>query len=172
MKTGASTVDLLDRLLGHEAWTTRQLLLRCREVESELHRPFDAGHETVHATLVHMIGNVRTWTDLMRGRPVERTGSSWDNLTLADLIARHDTASADFGDLARWVRDGGRWDERWLDVLDDPPREKTYGGAIAHVITHNMQHRGELLHMLARLGVQDLLEGDALSWESAQASSG
>jgi len=165
-------VDLLDRLLGHDAWTTRQLLLRCREVEPELHRPFDVGHETVHATLVHMIGNVRVWTDLMRGGPVERTGSSWDDLTLDDLIARHDEAYADFVALARCVRDGGRWDERWLDMLDNPPTEKSYGGAIAHVITHNMQHRGELLHMLSRLGLHDLLEGDVLSWEAAQTSSG
>ena len=74
-------MDLLDRLLGHDTWTTRQILLRCREVESELHRPFDVGHETLHATLVYMIGNVRVWTDLMRGAPVERTGtnSRWPN---------------------------------------------------------------------------------------------
>jgi len=158
-------MDLLDRLLGHDTWTTRQILLRCREVESELHRPFDVGHETLHATLVHMIGNVRVWTDLMRGAPVERTGSSWNDLSLAELSERHETASADFAALARWARDGNRWDERWLDVLDDPPAEKTCGGAIAHVLTHNHVHRAELLHTLARLGLVGLPEGDVLSWE-------
>jgi len=88
------------------------------------------------------------------------------------LSERHETASADFAALARWVRDGDRWDERWLDVLDDPPAEKTCGGAIAHVLTHNMNHRGELLHMLARFGLHDLPEGDALSWEVANLASG
>jgi uncharacterized damage-inducible protein DinB len=163
-------VDLLDRLLGHDAWTTRQVLLRCREVESELHRPFDLGHGSVYETLVHMIDNVQTWTNLMRGMLTDSEESTWNGLTVDELIARHDAAYADFAALASMVRDAGRWDERWLDVLDDPPAEKSYGGAIAHVITHNMMHRGELLHMLSRLGVQDLLEGDVLSWEDTQAS--
>jgi uncharacterized damage-inducible protein DinB len=60
-------------------------------------------------------------------------------------------------------RDG--WDETWLDVLDDPPARKTYGGAIAHVITHSMHHRAQLLWMLRHLGVRGLPEGDVLSWE-------
>ena len=77
---------------------------------------------------------------------------------------------ADFAALARRVRDKGRLDERWVDALDDPPTAKSYGGAIAHVLTHDMHHRGELLHMLHRLGLRDLPEGDALSWEKATRS--
>lgn len=165
-------MDLLDRLLGHDAWTTRQLLIRCRELDSTaLHQPIDVGHETVYDTLVHMIGNVRTWTDLMTGTPIDRTEGAWDNLSIDDLLARHDAATADFAALARRVRDENRYDEQWIDVLDEPPTAKTYGGAIAHVITHNMHHRGELLHLLARLGLTDLPEGDVLSWEAMQAAS-
>jgi uncharacterized damage-inducible protein DinB len=159
-------MDLLDRLLGHDMWTTRQILIRCYEVQpADLRRKIDAGHETVYDTLVHMIGNVRVWTDLMEGREVVFEKGSWANLSVDDLMARHDTASADFANLARRIRDQGRFDDLWIDTLDNPPRSKTYGGAIAHVITHNMHHRGELLHMLSRLGVQSLLEGDVLSWE-------
>lgn len=77
-----------------------------------------------------------------------------------------DQASADFTALARRVAADGRWDERWLDHLDDPPREKTYGGAIAHVLTHGMHHRAQLLYMLRRLGLENLPEGDVLTWES------
>jgi uncharacterized damage-inducible protein DinB len=69
-------------------------------------------------------------------------------------------------DLARSLREAQRWDELWLDVLDNPPRQKTYGGAVAHVLTHSHIHRGEILHMLSRLGVPNLIEGDVLSWES------
>jgi uncharacterized damage-inducible protein DinB len=29
-----------------------------------------------------------------------------------------------------------------------------------------MHHRGEVLHMLSRLGLTDLPEGDLLSWEA------
>jgi uncharacterized damage-inducible protein DinB len=161
-------MDLLDRLLGHDAWTTRQILMRCRELDdAQLQHPFDLGHETVYDTLVHMIGNVRTWTDLMNDVPIVRGDSEWERLSVEEFIARHDATYADFAALARRIRDEGRLDNLWVDKLDDPPTEKTYGGAIAHVITHNMHHRGELLHMLARLGVADLPEGDVLGWEAA-----
>jgi len=160
-------MDLLDRLLGHDAWTTRRVLERCREVDpAALHRRFDLGHGTAYATIVHMIGNVRVWTDLMNGVTIEPGRNAWDGLSVDELIARHDASQVDFAALARRIRDAGRWDERWVDTLDDPPAEKTYGGAVAHVITHDMHHRGEVLHILARLGVPDLLEGDALSWEA------
>ncbi|RIK27603.1 MAG: hypothetical protein DCC55_39315 [Chloroflexi bacterium] len=51
------------------------------------------------------------------------------------------------------------------DYLDQPPQQKSYGGAIAHVLTHNMAHCTEILHILTRLGLPDLIEGDVLSWE-------
>jgi uncharacterized damage-inducible protein DinB len=166
-------MDLLDRLLGHDAWTTRQILDRCNEVNpADLHRKIDAGHETVYETLVHMIGNVRVWTDLMEGREVVSEKGSWANLSVHDLKARHDEASADFASFACRIRDQGRLDDLWVDTLDNPPRSKTYGGAIAHVVTHNMHHRGELLHMLSRLGVKNLLEGDVLSWEETISTAG
>ena len=55
----------------------------------------------------------------------------------------------------------------WTETLDEPPQRKTYGGAITHVLIHNAQHRSEILHLLQRLGVPDLPEGDVLSWEAA-----
>jgi uncharacterized damage-inducible protein DinB len=80
------------------------------------------------------------------------------------MIARLDRAAADLAALARSVARRGAWDERWVDKLDDPPAEKSYGGGIAHVITHSMHHRAQVLYMLRRLGVRGLPEGDVLSW--------
>src|SRR6266705_3045972 len=58
-------MDLLDRLLGHDRWTTAQLLERCRELRAEQWtQPFDLGHQTLAATFQHMIGNVRVYTDV------------------------------------------------------------------------------------------------------------
>jgi uncharacterized damage-inducible protein DinB len=52
-------VDLLDRLVEHDAWTTRQLLDRCRALaDDQLDRRFDIGHRTVRATLQHIIVNM------------------------------------------------------------------------------------------------------------------
>jgi uncharacterized damage-inducible protein DinB len=156
-------MDILDRLLGHDAWTTHQVLEHARALpDLLLDQPFDFGHGGVRATALHMLGNVEVWTDLMLERPVRRDDV---RVSMDQLLQRHDAAYAEFAALARDIRDTGRLDELWLDVLDAPPTQKTYGGAITHVILHNMQHRAELLHMLSRLGLDDLIEGDALSWE-------
>ncbi len=160
-------MDLLDRLLGHDAWTTRQLLLRCRDLTDEqLDREFDIGHRTVRATLLHVIRNVEVWSGLMSGRPVDTDqGTRPQDRSVSALIARLDRAADDLARLARAVAQRGGWDERWVDTLDRPPSENTYGGAIAHVITHSMHHRAQLLYMLRRLGLEGLPEGDVLSWE-------
>lgn len=45
-------MDLLDRLLGHDAWTTHQLLRRAESLnEEQLDQDFDIGHRTVRAIL-------------------------------------------------------------------------------------------------------------------------
>ena len=156
-------MDLLDRLLGHDAWTTRQLLLLARGLSDEqLDRDFDIGHRTVRATFEHLIRNMEVWTDLMAGVPVQAAGGR----SIDALIERLDRAAADLAHVARSVRDRGGWDDRFVDVLDDPPRQKTFGGGIAHLITHSMHHRAQLLYMLRRLGVTNLPEGDVFSWEN------
>ena len=160
-------MDLLDRLLGHDVWTTRQLLERCLELSpAQLRQSIDTGHETVLSTLQHMIGNVRVWTDLMLEREVRSSGAVAESAD--DLLTAWDSAYAEFAAAAGTLRDAGRLDDTYLDVLDSPPKAKSIGGTIAHVITHNMHHRAELLHMLARLGLSSLPEGDVLSWEQAQ----
>jgi uncharacterized damage-inducible protein DinB len=160
-------MDLLDRLLGHDYWTTHQLLLLSSGLaDAALDLPFDIGHETLRRTFVHIIGNMEDWTDLLYERPVRpRAGQSADAESIPGLIARLDTVAPDFAAIARRIRDEGHWDDCFMDVLDDPPRRKTYGGAIGHLITHSMQHRSEALHILKRLGVPDLPEGDLLTWE-------
>jgi uncharacterized damage-inducible protein DinB len=160
-------MDLLDRLLGHDGWTTRQLLLACQGLtDAQLDRDFDIGHRTVRATLLHVIRNMEVWSDLMSGRPVRAdAGEQPDGRSVAGMTARLECAAADLARLARGVARRGAWNERWVDHLDDPPAEKTYGGGIAHIITHSMHHRAQLLYMLRRLGVRGLPEGDVLSWE-------
>jgi uncharacterized damage-inducible protein DinB len=44
--------------------------------------------------------------------------------------------------------------------------KKTFGGAIGHVITHNMHHRAQIMFLMERTGLKDHIEGDLLSWES------
>jgi uncharacterized damage-inducible protein DinB len=156
-------MDILDRYLRYEAWTCRYFLERCRELyPAQLHQRFDLGHGTVHDTVAHVIGNLETWTDLLRARPVR-------HLHLADTadgyLQRFDAAMSDFADRAHELVAEGRLDDTYLDVLDNPPSSKTFGGTLLHVLTHTTVHRWELQHMLQRLGLTGLIEGDALGWE-------
>jgi uncharacterized damage-inducible protein DinB len=160
-------MDLLDRLLQHDAWTTRQLLLLARPLtDPQLDHDFDIAHRTVRNTFLHIIRNMELWTDLMSAHPVRPNPSNDPQArSFEGLITRLDRAAADFATLARSVANQNAWDDRFLDTLDDPPRPKTFGGAIAHLLTHSMHHRAQLLYMLRRLNLQNLPEGDVLSWE-------
>ena len=63
-------MDLLDRLLEHDRWTTRQVLAICSTLPPEqLHQPIAIGHGTIDETLRHMVRNVQVWTDLMSRAP-------------------------------------------------------------------------------------------------------
>jgi uncharacterized damage-inducible protein DinB len=157
-------MDLLDRLLGHDSWTTRQLLDLAGTLTSrQLDQEFEIGHRTVRRTFEHILWNMECWTDLMKGNGVRSRPPS--NQSIAALWQRHETASSELLQFAREVVDLHRLDEMCLDTLDEPPREKPLGGVIVHLATHAMHHRAQLLFMMRRLGVEGLPEGDALSWE-------
>ena len=156
-------MNLLDRLLGHDLATTRELLHLCMKLtDVELDRAVDGGWGTLRKTFDHLIGNIEGWTDAMLARPVQPTP---DRPSVQELLDRLERSYADFAALARRVEAEGRLDELWLDVLDEPPVRKSFGGAIGYVITHNMHHRAELLHMMQRLGMENLPEGDLMGWD-------
>jgi len=156
-------MDLLDRLLGHDAWTTRQLLLACQPLSDELlDREFDIDHRSLRKTFVHIIDNMETWTDLLCERPVQtRTGDS-----VPELLDRLSVISREFANLARKVAREQRYDDCFLDTLDNPPRRKTFGSTIGHLITHSMHHRAQIMFLMEKVGIQEHVEGDLLSWET------
>lgn len=156
--------DLLDRLLGHDAWTTSLLIDRARELSDEqLDAPMNIGPGSVLATLAHIVWNTEAWSASMAGEAPHRLP---ERPSLDAIAALHESASSRLARLACDVRDRGAWDERWRDELDHTQAERTFGGAIAHVLTHSMHHRAQLLSMYRRHGLTDLPEGDVLSWEA------
>ncbi|MHC4880689.1 MAG: DinB family protein [Planctomycetota bacterium] len=160
-------MDLLDRLLGHDAWTTRELLQRCRRLtDEELDREFDIGHRSLRRTFQHIIRNMEVWTDLISGECVPPDSDANSCRSIHELIERLERVTPRLERIARKIVDEHRLDNLWLDELDDPPQEKSYGGALVHVVTHSMHHRAQVLYLMRRLGVTDLIEGDALSWEA------
>ena len=165
-------MDLLDRLLGHDAWTTRELLLRCRSLTDEqLDRPFPIGHATLRATFDHVIWNIEVWTDLMCHRP-RRSHPGPAAMTISRFIDRLDATYEEFAAIARRMQAEDRLDDTFPDTVETPPVMKTCGGCIAHVITHSMHHRAQVLNMMRHLGMTDLIEGDVLGWEAVHANKG
>jgi uncharacterized damage-inducible protein DinB len=130
-------MDLLDRLLGHDAWTTRQLLVLCRNLPSgQLDHEFDIGHRTVRATLHHIIGNMEEWSAQIAERREGGQAVRPDDQSIDRLIERLDRAAPQLARTAHQVAARNGWDERWADTLAKPAVQLTYGGTIAHVITH------------------------------------
>ncbi len=109
-----------------------------------------------------MIVSLEAWTDLICERPVQ----DYHGTTIADLLERLGSASRDLAEAARRVAREGRYDDCFTDTLDDPPRRKTFGGAIGHVITHTMHHRAQVMYLMERVGLTDHIEGDLLGWEN------
>ena len=158
-----ANMDLLDRLLRHDEWTTRKLLEICVALNDEqLDREFDIGHRTLRATLNHIVHNVEAWSSLMAGEACERQ----ENDSVAGMLRRLSVAYVRLRRIARNVAETGAWDETWIDHLESPPRPKSYGTSIAHVITHSMHHRAQVLYLLRLSGVSPLPEGDVFSWEA------
>lgn len=156
-------MNMLDRFLEHDLAATRTLLQLCLDLtEAQMDQVFDAGWGTLRRTFDHMIYNIEVWTDMMMARPVH---SASRQLSAYELLERLERAYDDFALFALEMECAGCLNDLWMDVLDNPPTQKSYGGAIGHVITHNMHHRAELLHMMHRLGMKNLPDGDLMTWD-------
>lgn len=159
-------MDILDRLLGHDLWTTQQLLQQCRQCsDAQWDQRFAIDHGSLRETFGHMIGNLEIWTDLLYARPAPSFDATGQASPEAFQL-RLRRAGRDFAAIARTVARENRYDDVFLDTLDDPPVPKTFGGAIGHVITHNMHHRAHIMWIMEQLGLRNHIEGDLLSWET------
>jgi uncharacterized damage-inducible protein DinB len=154
-------MDLLDRLLGHDRWTTTQYLEASKNLSDEqLDQEFDIGLRSLRATFDHMIFNVEAWTAVMIGESADDV--SRDGRSIDEMLKRHERSYDAFASVARQMNDSQRLDETYGDFYNVL---QSMGGTIIHVILHNSQHRAEVLHMLRRLGVEDTIEGDPQEWE-------
>ena len=159
-------MELLDLLLDHDHWATARLVdVSGSLTDAQLDQPFDIGHRTLRATFGHMIFNVPFWTAFLSGQPAD--GGYSDDLqsgdrSLAALGDHHERSYAAFANVARRLRDERRLDETYVDHY---AVRKSFGGTILMVVEHNVEHRGEALHLLERLGVPDLPEVDLGAWD-------
>ncbi len=153
-------------LLAHDRWATQQLLSACGGLSHEqFHQEFAMGVGSLHATLVHVLGATRGWTDMLRGdmlpgsTPRPRLESEGD-MTVEALLALHPTVADEFEEAA------------WTGSLDDDihgeraGRSFTFkrGAILTHVTTHAMHHRAQCLNMLRQLGVEKPPPSSVMEW--------
>ena len=152
--------DPIEILLTTNRWATRQIIDSCAALTSEqFHQSFDMGPGTLHDTIVHILGAMRGWGDMLAGREqrprLEATQCSTEQLVqLLDEISddlEHSARSHPCDEIVSGSR-GGR-DYRF-----------TRGAVLTHVTTHGMHHRAQCLNMLRRLGVEPLPPSSVIEW--------
>src|SRR5262245_24869907 len=101
-------MDLLDLMLDHDHWATRQLLDVCGGLtDAQWDQEFDVGHRTLRETFAHMIFNIPFWTAYLAGQPAEggySADSQPDDRSLPTLIDHHERSYAAFAGVARRLR--------------------------------------------------------------------
>jgi AraC family transcriptional regulator len=157
----SDTMDLTDRLLGHDLWLTGRLLDAAEKLPAEkLSEPLDVEEETIGSMLERLVWSKEMWTAAVEGRPMpeRREGSP------ACLRKRLGEAGPAFVEIVRDARARGAWDTAFVDATCEPPESFTYGGMAAHVLTHSAYRRYVVLEALQRHGV-DVEHADPLGWE-------
>lgn len=172
---------LLDIYLDYEVETTRYFIEKCRDLTHEqLHQTFDIGHGNLYDTIVHIINNTGGWTQLMREVPMGRPDESPEenaeegegNASADDaganevdgLLEGYDAVTAYFVGTVKSIVADNRLDDTFNDPRWGDPVPTRLDRAILHVLTHNTGHHQELQHMLQRLGVQNMRDGDLMEW--------
>jgi uncharacterized damage-inducible protein DinB len=153
-------MDLTERLFGHDRWMTAALMTLSKDLtDAQLDQEFDIGHQTLRRTFDHIILANASWTGVMEEKRIPwRTRHD----SIEVMLQRHASTYDHFEEVARGIIADGRIDETFKDPHDYP---QTYGGTILHVILHSAGHRSEALHIMKRLGLTDLPEGDPQEWE-------
>ncbi len=163
------TPDMLPILFGHNLWATRLLLERSRELSDEqFHRRFEIGPGSVHDTLRHIVGAMLRWADRIGQREVrpsiEKNGRRYSPDELIELLTQADAE-------LRAVADTLTAEDRWGQIMEfAAPSGRTWrfsrAAAMAHVLTHGVHHRAQVLNIRRQLGLAALgYDLDVVEWE-------
>lgn len=168
-------MDLADRLIDHDLWLTRRLLVKATTltdaqldaplIKPERPVPFDVVEQTLRDVLRRLVFTKEVWVAAVLGRTLPPT----EDNSAAGLLRRMEAAFGEFRALVQRVKAENLWDAEFVDLICEPPERFTYGGMIAHVITFAAYRRTVALQALERLGINDLGYGDPIEWEETMA---
>lgn len=147
-------------MIAHDRWANGLLYERCRSLsEEQFHQRFEMGCGSIHDNLVHNLGAMRGWADVLNASE-SRPRLEMDRRSIDELVALHDQVTVEF--------EAAALQGEFADVLIRDRGEKVYtftrGGILVHVMTHSMHHRAQCLNMLRHLGVEDLPASSGMEW--------
>ncbi len=159
-----SMTDPVRISLAHDAWATGGLLKACEGISTEdFHRRFEMGVGSLHDTVLHILGAMRTWEDTLRGTAPLRERLEGKVRTIGELWGLHGEVTGAFAGAAL---------ERPLE--EEVRRERgrkvwvfTRAVVVMHVVSHGMHHRAQGLNMLRQVGVRELPRSSVVEWSWA-----
>ncbi len=160
--------DILDRMLGHNAWTTQQLIERAHALTPDQYvQEFDIGLGSVHDTLLHIIDVMFGWADRIADVPRRSSLETQPMRSADELIELLNAAAAELEKTATMLVNENRIDEMMVFTYEGRKWEFTRGTALTHALTHGMHHRAQVFNMMRKLGVPIDIDGDVIEWECA-----
>lgn len=148
-------------LVATNRWANEQLLEACASLTDEqFHQSFEMGLGSLHATVTHILGAMRSWSDLLGGREQRARLEAGGVRSVAELRALHDEIADDFEDLTR------KYPHHASVSGDKGGRSYTFtrGAVLTHVTTHGMHHRAQCINMLRQLGIESIPQSAVIEW--------
>lgn len=147
-------------LIAHDRWANAKMYEACRALsEEQFHQKFEMGCGSLHENLVHNLGAMRGWTDVLNAAE-QRPRLEGLHLDVDGVIALHDEVTGEFESAALQ----GSFDDVLTPERNGQVYRFTRGGILAHVMTHSMHHRAQCLNMLRQLGVEQFPLSSVMEW--------
>jgi len=154
------TNDLIDILILHNRWATRNILETCATLQVEqFHQRFEIGLGSLHDTTRHILVAMVAWGDMLAGRE-QRACRVSEDCTPQQLLSLLDEISDDLHASAR----AHPYDEIVSGSLGGKHYNLPRSGVLTHVTTHGMHHRAQCLNLLRQLGVDPLPSSSVMEW--------
>jgi len=153
--------DPIEILLAHDRWATGNVIEACDALSTDqFHQAFEIGPGSLHDTVVHIIGAMRGWTDMVMNVNPPRACLEQSRHSVSEIRTLHEQTTGEFETAAR----AGKLE----DLLHAERGGKRYtfarGAVITHVLTHGMHHRAQCLNMLRHLGIKEEPPLSVLQW--------
>lgn len=170
-----TAMDLIQRMVEHHIWLTRQLIECARELtDAQLDEPIvlsvedDPDPSTLRRIISRLVGQMQMWNAAMASEEYDFAVEQGESLLSAER--RLDAAAPVFLEHVRHAIDSGELDDVFIDATCDPPYTCTYGAMIAHVLTFAAHRRTLAVLALDKHGVGRLGWGDPITYLDAPAS--